>query len=440
MKRPENPPDPIEVFAELQAKGRVEAVFGEMSRPSLPAKYLHWDKLRHHKAPRDLNHREWWLAIKAHRRGQYKAVPFKDLRGGSFNYYLADPAPERLHEMDLRLGGSIGIPQPVMNPDTKNQYLVSSLIEEAITSSQLEGAATTRKVAKQMIRAGRPPRDRSERMILNNFRTMQRIAKLKDKRLSMDLVLDLHRLVTSGTLDDRSDEGRLRRGEVVVDDYYGRVFHKPPPADELDERMAAMCEFANDKSLRGFIHPVVRSIILHFWLAYDHPFVDGNGRTARALFYWSMLSRGYWLCEFISISEIVLKAPAKYGRAFLYTETDDNDLTYFLLYHLEVLRRAVDQLHKYVKRKQAQLQAAEIELRGITLLNHRQRALLGHALLHPHHPYTTESHRASHNVVHQTARADLLDLVDRGLITKEKVWREWHFTPAPDLERRLREL
>ena len=59
----------------------------------------------------------------------------------------------------------------------------------------------------------------------------------------------------------------------------------------------------------GFIHPMIRSIILHFWLAYDHPFVDGNGRTARALFYWSMLRHGYWLFEFISISQIILKGP-----------------------------------------------------------------------------------------------------------------------------------
>ena len=115
---------------------------------------------------------------------------------------------------------------------------------------------------------------------------------------------------------------------------YDEIFHDPPPAEQLDERMAAMCDFANGKIPNHFIHPVVRAIILHFWLAYDHPFVDGNGRTARALFYWLMLRNNYWLFEFISISQIIRKAPIKYGRAFLYTETDDNDLTYFILYHL----------------------------------------------------------------------------------------------------------
>ena len=68
--------------------------------------------------------------------------------------------------------------------------------------------------------------------------------------------------------------------------------------------------------MSGFLHPVIRSILLHFWVAYDHPFVDGNGRNARALFYWSMLRHGFWLAEFFSISHEILKAPRKYYRAF----------------------------------------------------------------------------------------------------------------------------
>ena len=87
-------------------------------------------------------------------------------------------------------------------------------------------------------------------------------------------------------------------------------------------------------------HHHIRAIILHFWLAYGHPFVDGNGRTARALFYWAMLHEGYWLFEFISISNILRKAPAQYGLSFLYSETDDNDLTYFIVAQTKVIRRA----------------------------------------------------------------------------------------------------
>lgn len=52
---------------------------------------------------------------------------------------------------------------------------------------------------------------------------------------------------------------------------------------------------------------------LHFMLGYEHPFVDGNGRVARAMFDWAMLRNGYWLFEFISVSRIIRQAPAKYA-------------------------------------------------------------------------------------------------------------------------------
>jgi Fic family protein len=182
----------------------------------------------------------------------------------------------------------------------------------------------------------------------------------------------------------------------------------------------------------------VRAILLHFWLAYDHPFVDGNGRTARALFYWSMLREGYWLCEYISISRILRKAPVRYGRAFLYTETDDNDLTYFLLFQLGVLRRAIEELGSHLKRKALEVREVQALLRSSPLLNHRQLALLTHALKHPGHPYTVQSHRASHAVVYETARSDLLDLVERDLLVRSPMGRKHVFSAPADLTERLK--
>jgi Fic family protein len=186
---------------------------------------------------------------------------------------------------------------------------------------------------------------------------MRRIRELSDRPLSPEFVLDLHRMVTEGTLEDPAAAGRLRRpGEpadeiVVTDRTDGTTLHTPPDATELPARLERMCEFANEDSAEPYLHPVLRAIFLHFWLAYDHPFVDGNGRTARALFYWSMLRRGYWLMWFVSVSRFLTKAPARYPRSFLYSETDENDLTYFLLFQLEILRRAIDESHTFLARK-----------------------------------------------------------------------------------------
>ncbi|MGA2033244.1 MAG: Fic family protein [Thermoguttaceae bacterium] len=438
MKKPQVPPPLEEIWKETSSKS-FSKIVQTVRDPLVNCSYLHWDELRHRTPPHGLSVREWWLGIKLNRQSQYRAVPLQDTGGRPFQYLLPDPIPARLHNIDRGAGGFIEMPEQITNPETKDRYYVGSLIEEAITSSQLEGAATTRKIAKEMIRTGRQPRDRSERMILNNFITMKRIGDLKGEPLTSELVFEIHRLVTDQALDDASAAGRFRTDEekVVVTDLYGQVYHEPPPASQLEARMAAMCSFANGTPAGTFVHPAIRAVVLHFWLAYDHPFVDGNGRTARALFYWAMLHHHYWLCEYISISHIIRKGPMRYQRAFLHTETDDNDLTYFILYHIEVMRLAVSQLHEYIRAKTEQLRRLQSELRGIVVLNHRQRDIISHALRHPNQLYTIESHRLSHNVVYETARRDLTDLAERGLLMPTKVGKAWRFSPAPDLEQKL---
>jgi len=409
--------------------------------PLLSRHYLHWDKLRHHKVE-GFKPEELWAAAKVQRLGTLKPIPLKDVSGHPFSFSVPGIVAELLHEIDVGAGTSIGVPEPITNPQTKKQYLIRSLMEEAITSSQLEGAATTREVAKEMIRSGRKPRDTHEQMIYNNYLTMHQITKLRGDLLSPQMVFDLHKMVTDKTITDSTAGGRFRRADEarVVGDDFGEVFHTPPPADQLEERLKEMCDFANGKTPEFFVHPVIRSIILHFWLAYDHPFVDGNGRTARAIFYWSMLHHKYWLFEFISISAIIRKAPIKYGRSFLYTETDENDLTYFIVAQAQVIRKAIEELHAYINRKSQEMRELESQIRALDLFNHRQVELIRHALKYPDDHYTIESHRKSHNVVYQTARTDLLDLESRGVLEKAMLGRKMAFSSAPDLGSKLRKI
>ncbi len=415
-------------------------IMSSVNGSMVDGKYLHWDDLRHRTPPDGLTHDQWWCGLKFARMSQRKGVALRDKDGSGFSFVLADILAEALPDLDSSAKGMVGSSEAIVNSELKSFYLVRSLMEEAITSSQLEGAATTREVAKEMIRQGRPPSDQSERMILNNYRTMLRILEIKDEPLSPQLLFEIHRLITEGTLEDPSAAGRLRTDAEykIVGDEFGEIYHEPPSATELAARVDAMCEFANAKTPVGFVHPAIRSMILHFWLAYDHPFIDGNGRTARALFYWSMLRNGYWLFEYVSVSRIILKGPHQYGRAFLLTETDENDLTYFLVYHIEVVRRSIQDLYRFLEDRTARLRALEKDLKGMESLNHRQRALVGHALRHPGHAYTNESHQNSHNVVYETSRTDLLDLVRRKLLIKKQRGKGFTFHPSPDIEARLR--
>lgn len=441
MKLPESPPPWEELITGLDPAtlGRILKA-GADGTPR--GEYLHWDELRRRPAPESLTHREWWFAVKLARNQMLREISLLvDKNHRPFQYSMPDPVLEMVHRIDRHASGRIGAHEQVTNPETRDRYLISSLIEEAITSSQLEGASTTSAVAREMIRSGRKPRDKSERMILNNFLAMSHIRELKDEELTPELVLELHQIVAEGTLDDPSAVGRVRRSDEeirVVDATRGLVLHTPPPANELAARMTAMCRFANGAETGRFVHPVSRAVVLHFWLAYDHPFVDGNGRAARALFYWSMLHEGYWLCEYLSISNILKGAPAKYARSFLHTETDDNDLTYFIIHQLRVILRAIDALHEYLDRKTEQIRETSGLLRKSESFNHRQAALLSHALRHPGFRYTIKSHQNSHAVVYQTARSDLLDLAESGLLEVQKSGNAYVFSAPPDLNERLK--
>jgi len=439
MKMPQRPKPYLQILSSLKKERMLELLMDSTAHAPTD-RYLHWDEMRRRPAPEGLTHEEWWALLKIRRESALRRVPLLDRRGAPFKFAVTDGLAEQLHRIDCGVGTAFGLPVSVTNPETRNRYLVNTLMEEAITSSQLEGAVTVHQVAKEMLRAGRKPTNQSERMIVNNYITLQRIIELRDHALTPELVLELHRLVARGTLGAEEREGRFRRADElvrVVDVVEGDEFHVPPPAGELPARLKLMCAFANAQRPEFFIHPAVRAMILHFWLGYDHPFVDGNGRTARALFYWSMLHSGFWLFEFISISSIVLQGPVKYAMAFLHSETDDNDLTYFILYHAAVIERAVKELHTYIERKKATLRESESRLRKLEHLNHRQKALVLHALKNPGKDYTIAGHRASHDVVYQTARTDLLSLVDQGLLQLTKVGKTLIFHPPPDLEQRL---
>lgn len=424
---------------------RVAAVL-ERSAALDDSAYLHWESLRHREPPSGLSDREWWFALKWRRSSAAVSVPLLRATNGTPLTYTRHARIELgVSKMDRLLAGQQALPQAAANPATRDQYLASSLMEEAIHSSLFEGAVSTREAAKDMLRSRREPMNRDERMILNNFRAMERLREMAAAPLSLEGILELHRILTDGTLDDPGQAGRVQRpGEVrvdVIDHRVNRVVHTPPPAEQLPDRMAALVEFANAPDIENgqYLHPVIRSILLHFQLAYDHPFYDGNGRTARALFYWSMLHRGYWLAEFFSISRLLYRNRRPYELAYQQVESDAQDATYFLIQQFEVLDQAVAELFAYVERKGR----AQLSLRRRLVdrgdLNHRQLALLDHALRRPEAEYTHASHATSHRISGVTARTDLLGLVAKGWLRQVRVGRRVHYLPIDQLEARMQQ-
>ncbi|MCU7836568.1 MAG: Fic family protein [gamma proteobacterium symbiont of Taylorina sp.] len=447
MKIPVIPPNINELFDSITSPDNLADFFENNSPVDDKGRYLHWDKLRHLSTPEGLSSEQWWLKVKIARKNISQPIPLLSKQGSPFNFATIDQVHRELHWLDRYAAGAIKSNEAISNTQTRNTYLVRSLIEEAINSSQLEGASTTRDVAREMIRQSRHPKDKSEQMIFNNYHAMQFINEIKDEPLTPSIIFELHTLLTHNTMDE-SAVGRFRAENdqiYVVDNMSQEYLHKPPPSNELEERLNNLCFFANqnnDKNQKSFFHPVIKSIALHFMLAYDHPFCDGNGRTARALFYWSMAKEGYWLMEYISISRIIKLAPAQYSKAFLYTETDDNDLTYFILHQLEVIHQAIDELHIYLDKKVKGINEAEHLLinnpRLSGKLNFRQLALLRHALKHPRFSYVIQEHQQSHGISYERARRDLIDMSDKlNLLVKTRRGKRFYFIVPDDLNERI---
>lgn len=442
MKRPRNPPQINNLLAGIEPDRVAEILFGGQIEVAPGGHYYHWDQLRHRPPPDGLSADEWWLGIKMARHQGRRALPLTDADGQRFSYVLTDEALSLLQRIDQQAAGRIGLWEDVVSPRDRTRYVVAGLMEEAIASSLLEGAATTRREAKKLLRSSRSPRTHAERMVVNNYQTMMYISHDPKAPLTAEMVFEIHRMVTKATLESPEDAGRMQQpGEerVIVGHFIDPdpAYHVPPPAEELPSRMESMVSFANDLASEPFVHPVVRAIALHFYLAYLHPFVDGNGRAARALFYRSLLRQGYWLAEYLSISRLLRRAPVQYGKAFLHTETDDADFTYFLLHQLDVLHRSIEELWRYLDTKAAEVRQAERALRGNPDFNHRQIALLSRALRRPDAIYTIRSYQTIHGVTYPTAHSDLADLHKRGLLERHKVGREFRFVPVTE---RLMEL
>lgn len=444
MRMPQRPPDDRLAFLNLlRAKPQLAL---HVSPTLTDGRYLHWDELRYRPPPEGLTSTEWWAALKMVRRQRQTPVqPMRSIYSLAFGFQQLPGIQAALHDFDRKnvareLAAALG------NEDALAEYRVRQLIEEAISSSVLEGARpTTREEARQLVLEGRKPASRDETMILNNWRAMRRILELRDegRPLVVEDVLELHRILGEDALDVPEAAGCLRGPEhsVVVQDMEGNVWHTPPHASGLRERLELLLRFAEGATDEEdtFIHPVIRAILVHFWVGYEHPFRDGNGRIARALYYWCMLRHGYEMAEFLSISGPIDRSPKAYYLAFAYTETDDGDLTYFILHQLQVMRAALDELTEHLKKRARRMAALASAVAEFDSLNHRQRALLQRAVRHPLESYTLEGHANAHRVHYQTARNDLLELEARGYLRAERVGKGKRFFPTGALREKLQE-
>ena len=408
----EQPPKNTNVDSLQSALSKNRGAFESINR--LQDSYAYWSEVKYKQIEGIPDPETIWSLLKSIRTAKSIDVFPKY----HLHFSLTNRMMKLCHIFDMNFGGSWGS-ESILPKDNSQRFLVSSIIEEAISSSQMEGASTTRKVAKEMLRKNITPRDKSERMIYNNYRTIQYLSSHIHEPLSTELILRIHSLITNGTLENPEDSGRFRQNDdvVVENAITHEVVHIPPCYTEIPSAIEWLVEFSNSDSTGVFIHPVIKGIIIHFFVSYLHPFVDGNGRTARALFHWYMLKEGYWLTEYMSISKIIYKTKASYEKSFLHTEADGNDMGYFITYHLNALQKAFEELKKYISKKTAQ-QSDQNRLLKLGNLNQRQAEILYMMLKDENTVLTVKDISSKLLVTPTTAKHDIIGLVERNLLSE----------------------
>lgn len=442
-------PKPFSELLSTTSSEEYILLLGQFGPTDNKGKYLHWDKFVW-RVPKGISEQGAWVATKLARKTISKTIELVAEQEKQFSYCIPDSLHGLLHQIDKLSGGGHAIGDgSFITTKEKDRYLVKSLMmEEAITSSQLEGASTTRKIAKEMLETKRLPIDKSEQMIFNNYLLMKKALERKDEELSIDLILELHAIATYKAIDNDATPGALREDNTIaVSNLYNELAHVPPCYSSLKERLLSLCDFANEKhdgpNSDTFIHPLVKAIILHFMIGYIHPFGDGNGRTARAIFYWYMLRSGYWLFEYVSISKLIQEKRSDYDAAFIYTETDEFDLTYFIYHQVDVVMKAVNSLNSHIESKKSEFYQFMEWIEKSPLSKNFKRGqleLLKEAVKQPGRIFTAKQVSVEFDINENTARAYLNGLVDNDLLvaTKSKKSKAIRYVSPAGLREKLK--
>lgn len=402
--------------------------------------YLHW---------LDLKYKPWisaklfpskeffWNLVRINRFYNSQVTPIQDVNHQFFRM-VVNNYNEFLHTIDKEMAGNfMGVSG--LSESDKRQFITRNIIEESIASSQLEGANTSRAVAKKMILEGRKAHNSSEQMILNNHNTMLKIEQeLYKENLSWELICELHVMITEKTIE-KNKQGVLRD---TLDENGNRLVIKPwddktityvaPDKKFVEVELSKLLDFANDvkNNDNNFIHPLIKAIMLHFWIGLLHPFEDGNGRLARILFYWYMFRHEYWAFAYLSLSEKIKKSPIQYAMAYIYSEQDGCDLTYFIDYNIEKLKLAKNDFQRYIKTKLTENQSIISLAQQQYDFNERQVKLLQYFNQKMENRTNIKAHQQLYSVKKGTAISDLKELVKKGFLIKKRHHKNIYYYPT----------
>lgn len=350
--------------------------------------YLDYKRLRYKYAGRENIYNE----ILSDRISGFTEIPLCAKNGIPIVYTHSDEIVSLLREID----------KPYQKAEVD---AVDFIVDESYSTCTIEGARSS--IADTVrLAQGKEPSNRSERMIKNNIRAIKLVLN-EDFVFDEQGVLKLWRVIADDAADNTEIQGdKYRCDDVVIADAAGNVTFFAPSADKIQGMMDQLFDFINSKS---GLDVFVKAIVIHYFFVYIHPFCDGNGRCARLLMQNYLIKSGLEKFKGISISSGVLKNRSGYYNALENSENPYNDITFIIIYYLEIIR---DALYNACEGFGYQERHMEMSL--------RQKRVIEYLRKNKGHLITPEIYAKHYGTDIETAKAELTALTEAGILSAYK--------------------
>ena len=336
----------------------------------------------------------------------YEELPIKDFKGNSI-VYLNSCTGVNLDAVKL------------LYTSQNSAYGTKALEEEIVATSAIESIDFNRDSVRNIMK-GLAPKDEEENRIFGLKQGFEFISH-KENKITEENIYKLYMMAIGNYLDDESKpkQGNFYRHDTVYV-MSERVEHSGIDHKKLPEYMKSFIEFANESDN---INDLLKATMLHFYIAYLHPYFDGNGRMARLIQMWFLIQKGYESTLFVPFSSYVEKSRRKYYDA--YTLVEENyklsgviDITPFLIYFTQNVYEKmtgdtvkVNTLEKY----NSALSAGEITQKEAKLWQFVLSTYAGD-------PFTTKQlEKDFGNVAFATVRTFVLKFTNLGLLNAQKM-------------------
>lgn len=409
---------------------------------TVSSRYITYDQFVGMDLPGKMSSEAMWNLLHLLGRAGGIEVPIPDIAGNEYWY-------RRTHE----LADAVARIQCLCRADsdlyrtltlTQNRsILVQSRVDETIAAAALDGLRISASDVQGLLRLDRTPRNDTERLVLNSLRALDGLQELADVPFSMELFWHLRGLLLEGV-----DVSRIRRTAprmgLMTSDY----------ADEevraaADRQAGCFSAFMNHLAGDVHDHPVMRALLIPDIFRYYRPLPDMNSEVGRLAFRLYALKVGLPVLGMLPLSRakldwedgrldesVVWLQPDVYMKA---RSHDAEDLTSYYTLSVQLALVALQDLNWELYRLEKQDSELRALLQRDPEINHRQRSILGRALRNPTAEFRIAYHKNTHNVVYATARADLLELADKGFLVLGKQGRAMVFTPRPGLRQFIEE-